>query len=183
MIKLNPLPPQEKNNLKLEQIQRWIFFYGGAVSILLFIFVFLLIFTWLFISAQIKSYSLSLENTKTSSQGQSVNEQLQLINDLNLRLEKINTVQKNHKYFSSVMTELGSLVPSGIRLEGLSIDENSQGTLSGYAQKREQVILFKENLEKSNSFEKIESPLSNLTKQVDLNFSFKFSLRANALKK
>lgn len=182
MIELNLLPPQEKEELKLEQLYRWLVFYCSSAILIILLFIALLTFIWFFIIIQLKSYSTNLENTKTSFQGQSIENQQKLIDDFNYRLNKINRIQNNHKYYSTILVRLAEIIPSGIRIDALSIDEQGKCTLTGYAQKRSQLLLFREALEKSSFFEKIDNPLSNLTKQIDINFSFKFDVKPAALK-
>jgi len=74
------------------------------------------------------------------------------------------------------LASLADLTPPGVRLDALLINESNEATLNGYAQKREQIIVFKESLEKSGMFGEIENPLSNLVKQTDINFYFNFKV-------
>jgi Tfp pilus assembly protein PilN len=182
MIKLNLLPPQEKNELKLERLYRWLVFYGSATILIILLFITFLALIWSFILIQLKSYTVNLENTKTSFQGQSIENQQKLIRDFNLKLERIAQVQSGHKYYSPVLIHLATLVPSGIRIDALAIDEQGKATLTGYAQRRSQLLLLKEALEKSSFFENVNNPISNLTKQVEINFSFQFDIKSAALK-
>jgi len=182
MIELNLLPPQEKKELKLERLYRWLIFYGSATIFIVLLFIVFLALIWSFILIQLKSYTVNLENTKTSFQGQSIENQQKLISDFNLQLDRINQIQNTHKYYSPTLVHLATLIPSGIRIDALVIDEQGRCTLTGYAQKRSQLLLLKEALEKSSSFEKIDTPISNLTKQIDINFSFKFDIKPAVLK-
>jgi len=183
MIELNLLPPQEINELKLERLYRWLVFYCSATIMIVLSFIVFLALIWFFITIQLKGYTTSLENTKTSSQGQSIESQQKLVDALNHRLEKISQIQNNHKYYSPVLTRLATLIPDGVRIDAFAVDEQGQCTLTGYALKRSQLLLLKEALEGSSFFEKIDNPISNLTKQVNINFSFKFDIKPVVLKK
>ncbi len=183
MIELNLLPPPEKELLNLDQAQRWLVFYGGAIVLLILGFVTLLGLVWFFILIQLKTYTLTIKNTESSFQGQSIEHQKSLIADFNQNLGKIDRTQQEHKFYSSVLAELANSMPAGARLEGLAIDETDLVTLSGFASKRSDVLLLKQVLEKSDSFTNVESPLSNLTKQTDINFSFKLKIKPAKLLK
>ncbi len=182
MIELNLLPPQEKDELKLERLYRWLIFYCSSAVLIILLFIAFLALIWSFIIIQLKSYTANLENTRTSFQGQSIENQQKLITDFNHQLNKIDQIQNDHKYYSTILIRLSELIPSGIRIDAFVVDEQGKCTLTGYAQKRSQLLLLKEALEKSSFFEKIDNPISNLTKQIDINFSFKFDVKPAALK-
>lgn len=183
MIKLNLLPPQEKEALVLEKTQRWIIFYGSAITGIFLIFIALLIIIWVFITIQLKSAVNNLESVQGSFKGQDLKTQQAAVADLNKYLEKIASIQKNQKNYSALLINLSNLVPSGIRLNTLTLDKNGEISLNGYAQRRELILTFKDSLEKSNLFAGIENPLSNLIKQTDINFYFKFKILPDALKR
>ena len=176
MIEMNLLPPAEKELLGLEQARRWVSFYGGGILLLLLGLAVLLSFIWFFILLQLKDYSQSLKNIEDSFQGQSIDRQKQLIGEFNQYLIKLDQIQSQRFLFSRALAELANLMPAGTRLEGLSINEKSEVELAGFADQRTQVLTLQEALAQSPYFKKLESPPSNLTKPVNINFSFKFTL-------
>lgn len=178
MIELNLLPPDEKQTLRLEQTRRWIMFYGGSLLLVLAGFIALLGFIWFFILIQLKSYSQSLQSIENSFQGQSLDHQKDLIADFNLYLEKLNWVQKTQKNYSPVLAEIARIIPPGVRLNSLSIDETGLASLSGFAAQRTQVLALQDALEKSKLFSNLEKPLTNLTKQTNIDFHFSFSVQS-----
>lgn len=181
MLKLNLLPPEEKNSLKAEEFQRWISFYGLSFLGMLFIFIALLMAGWFFILIQLNSISANLESSKSSFQTQGLKDQESLINNINSQLTAINEVQKKQISFASVINEIAGLIPTGVTLSGLSVNENLQVSLSGFAPQRNQIIRLKESLEKSLYFRNINNPLSNLTKQADIDFSLRFEINPDTL--
>lgn len=183
MIRLNLLPPKEKGNLKLEEIQRWIWVWTAALTLALVFFLIVLATIYFSLISGSKAARENYQFIQQSAQGETLKSQQDLINNFNDRLARIASLQEKHKYYSQALIEILSLLPSGIRLESLVINEKKQVTLSGFAPDREKIIVFKEALEKSNKFENIENPLSNLLKQTDINFYFKFDLTDRILKK
>jgi len=172
------LPPAEKRVLELEQIQRWILFYGLGVLAILIVFAVLLSGIWSFMLMQQKSLVSDFESIQSNtSWGQTLLSQRESIKKTNQALEKISQIQKDHQYYSRLLIGLADLIPPGVRLESLSVDKQGQLAFYGFAPRRELVVALKQNLEKSALFENIESPLSNLTKQAAVNFQFKLKFK------
>lgn len=181
MIKLDLLPPLEKKNLYLEQIQCWILFYASTTLIIFLVFVGFLLGIWSFLVIQQNSLASNLRSIQSNSWGQALIEQRNAVKKTNQDLERINRIQKSHKYYSRLLAGLADLIPEGVRLESISIGQDGQAVLYGFAPKRDQVIVFKENLEQSKLFDNIFSPLANLTRQEAINFYFKFKLKSGVL--
>lgn len=162
--------------LGLEQTRRWIIFYGGNLLLVLLGLAALLALIWFGILVQLKSYSQGLDDIAASFQGQSLDQQKQQITSLNDYLNKLNQIQKNHQRYSLVLKELANLLPAGVRLESLSIDAKGQVSLAGFAPQRTQVLTMQDALAKSKFFKEVANPLANLTKQINIDFNFKFNL-------
>ncbi|MBI4709363.1 MAG: PilN domain-containing protein, partial [Candidatus Portnoybacteria bacterium] len=80
------------------------------------------------------------------------------------------------KRYSSMIEELASLASGGIKFKELSFNKN-EVSLEGLALTRAELLAFKEALEESPDFESVESPLSNLLKQNNIDFSFIFKVK------
>jgi len=181
MIKLNLLPPQEKQSIAAQIKQRWIVFYGSAVIGLLCFFAILLSAIWAYIDIQLNVVQNNLASIQNDIRGQDLKNQQTAVKNLNSYLQKIQSIQKNQKSYSTLLNYLAQMVPDGIRIDSLSLENDGNATLNGFAQRREQIIAFQESLEKSNIFGNVESPVANLVKPTDINFSFKFKIQPAAL--
>jgi len=181
MITLNVLPPQEKKILALEKAQRWIIFYGCNILGILIIAIALLGIIWFSINIELNGVAANLAQIQFGLKGQDLKAQQGLVNTLNADLKTISNLQKNQKNYSHLLISLADLVPDGIRITNLSFNEKNAASLSGHAQRREQIIAFQEALEKSNLFENIKNPLENLVKQTDIDFNFSFTIKNGAL--
>lgn len=177
MIKPNLLPPEEKNQIKLYRAQRWIVFYGFSLLSACIIFAVFLGVIWLYLSLQVKAFDEALVTANASLQGQKLKEQQTLVRELNALMKKTNQFFSPQKNYSEIIGSLAQMVPEGIRIEGLSLDKEGTIKLSAHAQTRAQVLAFKDAIEKSPLFDKVDSPLSNLVKQQDINFQFTFKLK------
>ena len=183
MIRLNLLPPKEKEDLQLEQIQRRIWAWTAALMLALAFFLVFLATIYFSITSGSKAARENYQLIQQSVQGKTLKSQQDLIKNFNDRLAQIASLQEKHKYYSRALIEILNLLPQNIRLGSLVVNEKNQATLSGFSPDREKIIAFKEALEKSNKFGVIENPLSNLLKQTDINFYFKFDLTDRILKK
>lgn len=179
MIKLNLLPVSEKELIRLNQIQRWIVFYGSVCLCSLLIFITLLIAIWLFIFIQLKSAADNLDAARQSQQGLDLKTQQNLIKELNGKITAVSQFEKNSRHYSNLLIFLASVMPNGTKLNGLSIDEQNNLTISGHAQRREAVLDLKSALESSPLLTNVVSPLTNLTRQTDITFAFTAKLKIN----
>lgn len=182
MIHLNLLPPGEKENLKMEKIQHGLWLWTALVAGVLIFFLIMLATVYFSIISVSKTAEEDFNLIQASAQGKNLKSQQDLIKDFNLKLGRIEILQKEHKYYSTVLIELIQFLPEGVRLENLTIDEKNQAILSGFAPRREEIIALKDNLEKSKKIANVKNPLSNLIKQTDISFYLKFNLTEEALK-
>lgn len=181
MLVLNLLPLAEKENLKQGEIQRWVGFYGSVCLAIIFIFVFLLVLIWSYLLIQLDYVSANLEHAQGVFKEQGLKKDENKINELNDRLRLIDTAQKEQLYYSRILTQLMEIIPSGVSFKNISINGKERAAISGFAGDREQVLLIKNNLEKSAYFKNIDSPLSNIVQQKDINFTFSFDVNLELL--
>jgi len=183
MLTLNLLPPSEKEALAQERIFRWVFFYGGAVVLFLLLFFLFLIPVEIFIGARLKSANEDLVSFQASFQGQNLLTQEKAAIALNQELDQISARQKSRRYYSRALANLAKIAPPGARLESIDINDKNEVILNGWAANRDSVLTFQDALAKSGLADNLQSPISNLVKQTDITFIFKFSLTPSALLK
>lgn len=180
MITLNLLPPSEKTALKTAEIKRWIAFYGTAVLGLLFIFVIFLMIIWFVILFRLRNLSTATETAYATLKTRNLITEESKIKNLNERLRLIDERQTGQYRYWKILARLAELVPNGIRLNELNVQKKGDASLGGWASQREQILLFKSQLEESKYFKNIESPLANLIKQTDIDFNFNFKVNFEA---
>lgn len=87
-------------------------------------------------------------------------------------------VQSDFVAYDELMLDVNDYVPENIILTYLSINTDSKkAVFKGYALKREDLLNLKNNLENSNLFEKVESPLANLLEKDNINFNITADLK------
>lgn len=192
MITLNLLPPEEKKNLYLKKVNELLWIYSGQILIAFFVFVLLSGLIWFYLSSQIKIVDKELNSYEIGIKKEAFDELNKKIEKANAQIMEIQKIQADHNYFSQLFEELVGLIPAGIRLENISIQpqattkkETARITMniSGHAPTRDNVIKIKEGLENSIYFDEVESPLSNLVKAADIDFTFSAIINQKQLKK
>ncbi|MCK4967793.1 MAG: PilN domain-containing protein [Candidatus Aenigmarchaeota archaeon] len=97
----------------------------------------------------------------------------QQIKQVNQKISAIQDVQKNNLNWLLTITSFIELVPDNVHITNLFIDQNNQRVnIYGTAKTRNELLAFKNNLTNSNVVIDLQSPLSNLLKQTDINFQF-----------
>jgi len=106
----------------------------------------------------------------------SLNQDIKKINNRLITLDKIqNEYQTNTKYLYAIAQAL----PNNISLSTLKLNAKSkQLEMSGQAQKREDLLKLKDNLEKTGLIEKIEIPPAQLTEKEDVQFALILKIKA-----
>ena len=179
VISPNLLPAEAKEELYYQTV-------GETVTRIVLVLSVMVIFFWILagiflwkIYQEKNSIALNLANNADSSKIQElgrINEQFKELRTLNAKVEK--SLQKEYR-FSEALAELPKIVPGRVALVSYETIMSRPGwvKIKGIAQSREDFIRFKQNLESSNSYEKVESPLSNYVTPESVDFEIQASLK------
>lgn len=170
MIGLNLLPAKEKVSLKKERLYQFIIislliFFLGTILVSLELF-----FTKKLLEENLPSYGLILNK----------NQQLaEKIRKINFELIAIEKIQSDYSKISPILVSLAQAsFPNSIRVKSFVLNKGTkQFEIKGWAENRTELLKFQGNLEKLEFISKIESPLSNILKQENIEFEFKGELR------
>jgi len=140
--------------------------------ILMLLFIMLINSIYIFIAYTFlnKNYK-EIKNLKESIQmhNQPFNQE---IADINKKIKIIDGAQKDYVKWSEKIIQLNEIVPANIKLTRFKFDKNNNSfEIFGWALKRNDFLNFKENLEKNSMISELNSPLSNLLLQENINFS------------
>ena len=98
------------------------------------------------------------------------------IEDLNDILLTIDKIRKKESFnFPYILRVLGRMAPEGVVFRTITFRGENIG-IQGHAEGREGVLALKKNLEEEPLFTNIFSPLSNIVKERDINFTFNFAI-------
>ena len=166
MIHLNILP----TSLKKENRLKIIFF-----SLKKFLYVIIILICLYATLLLILRFILELHYIKT------VNENAQLskttetytrhVKEINKEIVNIDSIQKNFTRWSQFIVYLSNNANSNIRFEELTINKAKNTlTIQGFAPTRNDLLSFKETLEKSTFLSEINFPIRNLLEKENIDF-------------
>lgn len=101
--------------------------------------------------------------------------------EVNNKVSLVDSVQNNDYYWTNFLYELSRITPEGIKLNELS-SEQLDITLSGRANSRDELIVFRDRLEESDCFSEVSVPLSDIVKKEDIDFKIEVEIDKNCLK-
>lgn len=167
MINLNLISPKLQSSLKTKTIYYTFERYFGILIFMLIVFSSGLIP----LTQSVQTINARLENEKrqktTLQQGltkeiTSFNSQVNALAEIkNLDYDWLNLIQK-----------LSQIVPANIEIKNFEAGHSQKSfRLVGFAKTREDYLILKENLEKSQLFKNLDSPISDILKKENLNFT------------
>lgn len=173
LLKLNLLPPSEKKKIKLSKLARLIISFELRVCFLIIVFSLLMVSVFLFLYILTGAQANLVEQTKSNQKVQELFEMEEKIKNANISINQIRQKQDEMIVWTPVLEHLSEITPNGIYLKTFSfVEANGEISLSGHADKREDLLKYKGLLKESDYFESVESPLSNIIKKEDISFSF-----------
>lgn len=181
---INLLPPQEKEKLLLEKKKILITILLILVLYFLFCLIFILFSIKVYSQIQIEFQEALLLRTEKGLGESEIKNFQEKIKETNSTLTKINSFYQQQIYFSEILERISKTLPQETYLTNFSTafytkEKEETGikfSLSGFAPTRENLIEFKENLEKEEGFKEIYFPPTNWVKPTDIDFSLSFKI-------
>ncbi len=175
---INLLPQQVKKNLRLEELNRHIMFFGEVVFMMLLVLSFLMFSQELF--GRWKIRELMRRITAVSALPQAA-ETAQFRKQLRLfknDIDRMGRIQEQQLRVLGSIADLGALLPPAIQLTALDIDMVSHKIIfSGIAPTRGGLLLLKEKIQKESSrYGDVNFPLANLLRETDIPFTLSLSI-------
>ena len=177
MLKLNLLPSQEKKELKTAEMNQWFILFGGWLFFFLIIFILLCLSVYFYLSILVRAQNDLMEAQERHNKTQELAQFEKQIQEANQSVSQVYGLQKGLKSLTPVLEELVGLAPEGVSLTDFSYEKSfSRIELNGRALLREQFLIFQKKIEESPDFTDIDSPISNLLKQKDVDFVLSFKI-------
>ncbi len=171
-ITLNLLPPIYISLIEKEKIYQII-----KKCLVIFLIVLINIGLVLFFAKKILERNfqvLTAQNIKIIPRIAPFNKKIQEINNT---LKVIKEVQTKTKDPTLYLLELSKIIPRNIKITSLQLDlENNSAKIKGRAQKRPDLLKFKNNLETSAKFIDLKIPLGTLLLKDKIDFEIDFLL-------
>jgi Tfp pilus assembly protein PilN len=175
-ITINLLPKYNKEELKSRRYAKMILRIGMMAILAEGILVVFLFFCLEVIGMQQKVAAQEVERVQSNSVYKKIKEKQDFLRDY---YKKTKSLEKNFSGNNTnlkLLEKISALTPEGISLNLIKI-EDSALTLKGVAKIRDNLLAYKENLEKETSFNKVNAPLSNFTQEKDVTFEFSIQLK------
>lgn len=174
MPSLNLLSNEQKQELRIKKINLII------KKIMVCLIITAIIIALLLFAAK-TMLANSLDNINNTSYASSYwfNKEIIHVNNL---IEFIERISVNHKFWSEALIEMSENTPDGIIFSTLQINTLSNMLLiTGIAQTRDSLLIFKDNLNKSIFFDNVNIPIQNLAEKTDINFSLSANFKIENL--
>ena len=174
MIRINIIPDNIKNEIKINFIYLLIKKFLYILIIVFSIFAMILL-----ISENILITTLAKEINSSSLEFTSIaNTSQNKVDDINNKLLLLENIQKDFMRWSVFFDYLSKKIPKNIKISHLSISNDGLDiSFSGISPTRETLLSFKEMLENSKIFENIDFPVQNLLQKENINFEIKAKLK------
>ncbi len=167
------MPPFEKRKIELKELQNKINLLFLWLAIVLLVFIGLLTTTYFILYILLQTQEDLITERQANQKTQEVSQMGERIDQINQRLEIIAQQQNNSVIWTPLLLELNKLTPEDVYLISLNYQGQDKDLhISGYAQTRDGLLTFRDQLKQSPYFADLESPLSNIIKQAEINFIF-----------
>lgn len=150
--------------------------FGFAVSVVFFSGLILMLPAYLALEFGRAGLERNLAISKKAPLAGEVGEIEAGIKDLNFKLALFGQSQKERRQVAEPVEKILKLAPSALSMRSIFYEASSKTnpervTLKGKAGNRGALLNYADALEKSGIFKKVHSPVSNLLKEVEVNFS------------
>jgi Tfp pilus assembly protein PilN len=173
MMTINILPEKLKNDAKLMILGKFI---KKITNLMIFfsILVCLILFA--------ANYLLQSHYDKTISQsdtaGKNSENYSNKVREINNLVNFIKKIQENEIDWTETITGISRLVGSDVSIERLNIDRTTNTIIiSGIANSRDNLLTFKNNLEKTQNFDVIKLPIKTMLEQNDVQFEISTTIK------
>ena len=173
---MNLLPPEEQKELGRERLRRFLVVSGLAVSLVFFSGAILMLPAYLALEFRRAGLERNLSISKKAPLAGEVGAIEAGIRDLNFKLELWGESAPERRQVAGPVDRILKLAPAAVSVRSIFYEASSKTnpervTLKGKAGNRAALLGFADALEKSGIFKEVHSPVSNLLKEVDVDFS------------
>lgn len=180
-IGINLLPLDKKKEIKVAERFRAVL---GWEAVILFVVVLFLGFS--FGVDYLLSFNLELAsddriNKSNVEQYETIKYYERKFSEINSKISKISSITGGQIYWLNLFSKLEDALPDNVEISGMSTN-NFLLHFTGKAKTRDDLLLFKNNLEKEVCFENVNLPLSDLVSKEDVVFQIDLEIREDCVK-
>lgn len=174
---INLLPIQKKEELdSIKKIK--ILSILGFLLLISMVFLVVLFFSIeIYLTSENQNQKFLVDNAISLSSDPKHKELENKITESNDIIKKLDDFYKKQIEVSDAIEKITNIMPDNVSLVSISYNEkNFEISLHGKAKTRDDFLAFKKMLEEQPEIKNLNSPISNILKSVDVEFSLTFSL-------
>lgn len=174
---LNLLPPNEKKFLFQERKKRLFIVLSIELSVFLICVLLVLLAIEFYILGEANSQNFLLQQAQVQNQSSDFSNFKDIILNYNKKLILIDSFYKNRKFMNGALDILlGVRRPSGLYFTNLSLQSQQQSekikvNIAGTSATRDDLLLFKKNIEAERKIENINFSPESWISQKNINFN------------
>jgi Tfp pilus assembly protein PilN len=175
----NLLPESIKKQFEMNKINdtinRLIIYFTFFALLIITLFA----LTWFRLFVDLKNTNSEISNISQSNKEIDLQKLEDKTIKINQKVQKINSLLSlSFDNTASLLELVNQSTPPNVLVNTILIDHNVRSLkISGLAQNREQIILFRDNLRQKDKIESANIPLSDLEKNQDINFTINCVLK------
>ncbi len=179
-IKINLIPRAKKEAIAKNKKLKLVIKLEIIISLALVSF-FMVLMSFQYISnLNLNVYLNEQKKNENLTQYSKINQYDINFKQANLKIENVIAIEKQQLYWSKMFTQLSTIIFPGITIDNLST-EDFKVTMQGEADTRDELIIFKDKLDKNSCFFDVSLPLSNLVNKNNINFKISFQIEKSCL--
>lgn len=175
-VTINLLPPERKEELKQKRNIGVILKISVMAFSALLVFIVFIIFCLMTLNIRVQSLKDQQNRLMENKKYGQIKKSQEFAENYYKQTSGIERILKQQNYNWDLFSEVNKLVSENIYLKEIALQEGAL-SISGFSSTREALLKFKEDLENSSRFSKIEAPISNFTSSQDINFNFKAEIK------
>jgi hypothetical protein len=180
MIKLNLIPIQKKEEIKKSNYFRLVLRSEIELFGIILIFAAMLLNINYILKVTLDS-DKEVNAAKNAAQNKEIRKYDSEIREINEKIREIGKIQEGQLNWSNLFEKLNGLYSNSIEMKRVAT-RNYLVLLEGKANNRDNLIAFKENLEKEECFSEVNLPLSSLVSRENVEFQIDFKIKKECLK-
>lgn len=177
MLTTNLLPLQEKKSIEREKTRRAVRYFAYLLSLIFWLGSILLLPAFLPAFFEEKEFLRSLFIEKNASEELRVEDSLDRARRIKTILSSLRARAATPRSISSFFEGIRREAGESIMISTFSVKKDGAVFIAGSARTRRDLLDFEQRLRDSGRFLEISSPLSNLIREADVNFSIQGKLK------
>lgn len=180
-IYLDLLPTEQKKELHRNKIFHRIIKQELLFALPLFALIGVLFAANFVLKNQKENVVLQNSQVQTGSRYQELDSYENKFKITNENTANLSKIQAGHLQWTEILKFFNSLVPENVHIISIAT-KNYKMMISGLAQNRDDLLTFKDKLEKNTCITEVNLPLSNIVQRENIDFQMDFSIKEECLK-